>query len=196
MGFESGKRYGRYWEDAKKVDALIHAYPFNTSGKNERDFENGFATSLMMAAPNFRSKPHTQIDQDTKVESVFCFGKKHRPDMALGESGAAIELKYITYAGLKDAIGQGVLYRLRYRFAFLVLIVSSDRKQLYLDISTGKEKDLIDTLHYLADSMSIFTYIVPAFKPPLGCKLCHSFFEPADKPSRLYSEVPTGELEE
>lgn len=185
MGFESSKRFGRYWEDAKQVHQLIHAYPFNTSGKSERDFENGFATSLIMAKGNFKSKPHTQIDKDTTVGSVFCFGKQHRPDMALGDSGSAIELKHITYAGLKDAIGQGVLYRLRYRFTFLILIVSNKRKHIYYDISTGKEKDLIDTLHYLADNLNIFTYVVPAFKPTPGCKHCYSFFEPIDEPNRL-----------
>ena len=41
---------------------------------------------------------------------------KHRPDMTLGDTGAAVELKYITYAGLKEAIGQGFLYRRFYGY--------------------------------------------------------------------------------
>ena len=178
MGFEPGKRYGRYWEDANVLDELIRNYPFNTSGKSERDFENGFAASLMMVKTKFTTPIHTQIDNNTKVGAVFCFGKKHRPDMTLGDNVCAIELKYITYAGLKEAIGQGILYRLRYRFSFLVLIVSATRRQLYHDIFAGKEKDLHDTLQFLADEMNIFTYIVPAFQPARGRSQCISFFLP------------------
>jgi hypothetical protein len=41
--------------------------------------------------------------------------------MTFDENGIAIELKFINssgLAGLKDAIGQGHLYRLRYKFVF------------------------------------------------------------------------------
>jgi hypothetical protein len=91
-----------------------------------------------------------------------------------------MEIKFITYDGLKGAIGQGYLYRLRYRFVFLVLIISEDRKTIYYDLNDGKEKDLEDTLHYLADSMNIFTYIVPAFPIKPGMRKCVSFMEPVN----------------
>ena len=144
------------------------------------DFENGFASTLMTVKKQFNCQVITQIDKATTVKSIYCFGKKHRPDMTLDENGIAIELKFITYAGLKDAIGQGYLYRLRYRFVFLVLIISEDRKSIYEDLCTGKEKDLEDTLQHLADNMNIFTYIVPAFnlKLGIGMKKCQSYFEP------------------
>jgi len=104
--------------------------------------------------------------------------------MTLDEHGIAIEIKFITYAGLKEAIGQGYLYRLRYKFVFLILIISEARKSIYFDIAAGKEKDLEDTLQHLADSMNIFTYIVPAFsiKQP-GVSKCISHFEPVDMAS-------------
>ena len=122
----------------------------------------------------------TQIDKSTTVRSIYCFGKKHRPDIALDENGIAIEIKFVTYDGLKEAIGQGFLYRLRYRFVILVLIISEDRKFIYSDLNGGKEKDLEDTLHYLADNMNIFTYIVPAFNIKPGMRKCISFFEPVN----------------
>ena len=177
MGFEAVRRRGKYWDDCKKLDGLISNFPFHTTGKNERDFENGFATTLMAVKSSFSSKVITQIDKSSTVQSVYCFGKNHRPDMTLDIKGIAIELKFITYAGLKDAIGQGFLYRLRYKFVFLLLVISEDRSEVYYDLDSNKEKDLHDTLRYLADYMNIFTYVVPAFNLNTGTKKCISFFE-------------------
>ncbi|TBW57983.1 hypothetical protein EZI54_05910 [Marinobacter halodurans] len=180
MGFQASRRYGRYWEDAKKLDELINRYHFNTSGKDERSFENGFASTLLNMQDQFNCKVISQIDNTSTVKDVRCFGKKHRPDMALDENVVGIELKYVRYAGLKDAIGQGYLYRLRYKFVFLVLIISKDRSAIYEDLHLGKEKDLEDTLQHLADTMNIFTYIVPAFTTKPGIRKCYGFFEPVN----------------
>jgi hypothetical protein len=178
MGFELSRRNGRYWDDCKALDKLINRYRFNTTGKNERDFENGFANTLMHNESDYNCNVITQIDKETTVQSVRCFGKKHRPDMSLDEDGIAVELKFVTYAGLKDAIGQGYLYRLKYRFVFLVLIISEKRNDIYEDLCSGKEKDLEDILQHLADTMNIFTHIVPAYTLQSNQKKCFSFFEP------------------
>jgi len=47
MGFEAVRRRGRYWDDCKKLDEIILNFPFHTTGKNGRDFENGFASTLI-----------------------------------------------------------------------------------------------------------------------------------------------------
>ena len=183
MGFETSKRRGLFWEDAEKLDMLIQRFPFHTTGKKERDFETGFATTLMSSESSFNCKIITQIDKSTTVQPVYCFGKKHRPDLALekedipGIPGIAVEVKFVTYAGLKAAIGQGYLYRLKYKFVFLILIISEKRKSIYEGIANGSEKDLEDILTHIAVNMNIFTYIVPAFninKP--GMKKCFGFF--------------------
>lgn len=179
MSFTFSKRFGRFWEDAKVLDKEIKKYPFHTTGKNERDFENGFATLLMAHKNDFSGKVITQIDKETSVKSIYCLGKKHRPDMAIDENGIAIELKFITYDELKNAIGQGYFYRLQYKFVFLLLVISEDKKSIYSDITKGKEKDLENLLQHLADNMNIFSYIVPAFSiKDYGVKKCFSFFEP------------------
>ncbi len=177
MGFEAVKRRGKYWDDCKKLHNLLEKFPFHTTGKSERDFENGFATTLLTIKDSFNTEVITQIDKKKTVQSVYCFGKNHRPDMTLDENGIAIELKFVTYAGLKDAIGQGFLYRLRYRFVFLVLVISEARSSIYYDLDSNKEKDLHDTLRYLADTMNIFTYVVPAFDINPGTKKCLSYFK-------------------
>ena len=177
MGFEVGRRRGNYWDDCKQLNKIINKFPFHTTGKNERDFENGFATNLMSREDEFNSKVITQIDKKTTVQSIYCFGKRHRPDMTLDNDGIAIELKFVTYAGLKDAIGQGYLYRLKYKFVFLVLIIDEKRDYIYYDLDILKEKGLSDTLQHLADNMNIFTYVVPAFDVTPGVKKCISYFE-------------------
>ncbi len=177
MGFEAVRRRGRVWEDAKTLNEVIMEFPFQTTGSTESDFERGFATTLMATKRQYNCNVITQIDRNSTVQSVYCFGKKHRPDMTLDENGIAIEMKFVTYAGLKDAIGQGYLYRLRYRFVFIVLIISEDRKTLYEEIDNGQEKDLEDTLQHLADTMNIFTYIAPSFRiSQPGVRKIISFF--------------------
>ena len=176
MGFESAKRRGRYWEDCKQLHSLINNYNFNTTGKYERDFENGLASTLGTMKNSFDSSVITQVDRSTTVQSVYCFGKNHRPDMTLGTNGIAIELKLVTYDGLKNAIGQGFLYRLRYKFVFLILVISKEKSSIYYDLDSNQERDLHDTLRYLADTMNIFTYVVPAFSTTPGVKKCISFF--------------------
>lgn len=185
MGFEKVKRIGKYWDDVNRLDGIIKIFPFHTTGKNERDFENGFASTLLSNNDKFKAQVITQINQEHKVQSVYCFGQKHRPDMTLDDNGVALELKYFRKDSnpIKTAIGQGLLYRLRYKFVVIVLVVSSDNKKIYFDIHEGKEKDLTDTLQYLADSMNVFTYIVPSFSLAnrVGIRKCFSFFHPTNE---------------
>ena len=179
MGFKPTRRRGQYWDDAHALHEFLCGFPFHTTGRKEHDFETGFGTAMLASQKQFKSQVITQIDKTTTVQSVHCFGKKHRPDITLDESGIAIEIKYITYDGLKEAIGQGFLYRMRYRFVFLVLVVSEERKVIYDDLHAAKEKDLEDSLSYLAGQLNIFTYIVPAFSLKPGVRKCFAFFEDA-----------------
>ncbi|MDP8228659.1 MAG: hypothetical protein P9M15_04330, partial [Candidatus Electryoneaceae bacterium] len=89
----------------------------------------------------------------------------------------SISFALIGYGGLKTAIGQGYLYRLKYRFVFLILIIKEKSKYMYEALSNGEERDLHDVLTHLADTMNIFTYVVPAFKVNPGIKKCIHFFE-------------------
>lgn len=178
MEFESVRRRGSVWEDALKVDEIIQDYPFHTTGKKERDFENGFSNYFMARKKDFKSEVITQIDKTTTVKSIYCFGKNNRPDLTLSEDGIAFELKFLSYDGFNNAIGQGHIYRLQYKFVFLILIISEDKKDLYYKIAGGEEKNMEDILIHLAATMNIFTYIVPAFdvRQP-GVKKCLSYFK-------------------
>ena len=64
-----------------------------------------------------------------KITPTNVFGFRHRPDLALGMDGTAIELKAI-YSGqaVREAIGQALFYRTLYRFAIIVLVdLTKDR---------------------------------------------------------------------
>ncbi len=178
MGFEPVRRRGSHWDDSVKIDTIIKAFPFHTTGKTERDFENGFSTTMMTMQSNFSNEVITQIDKTRKVKSVFCFGKNNRPDLTLSEDGIAFEIKFVKYGGLNEAIGQGYIYRLQYKFVFIILVIDENTKDLYFSIENGEEKDIEDILNHLAETMNIFTYIVPAFeiKKP-GIRKCISYFK-------------------
>ena len=85
--------------------------------------------------------------------------------MAINDDGIAIEIKYISgsFDGIKMALGQSFMYRLRYKFVVNVIVISEDNKTVYEKALNGEEKDIEDILKYLADDMNVFTYIIPAF---------------------------------
>lgn len=172
MGFEKGKRTGKNWEDILFIDSLIknsdkknNGSIMNITGKEEKDFELRFSSLLDANKVKLNGNLISQQNKDTTVKQIYCFGKKHRPDMTIKDDGIAIEIKYINdnFDGVKMALGQSLMYRLRYKFVINVIVISEKNKDVYEKAVNGEEKDLEDILKYLADDMNVFTYIVPAF---------------------------------
>ena len=172
MGFEKGKRTGKNWEDILFIDSLIknsdkknNGSIMNITGKEEKDFELRFSSLLDANKVKLNGNLISQQNKDTTVKQIYCFGKKHRPDMTINDDGIAIEIKYINdnFDGVKMALGQSLMYRLRYKFVINVMVISEKKKDVYEKAVNGEEKDLEDILKYLADDMNVFTYIVPAF---------------------------------
>ena len=172
MGFEKGKRTGKNWEDILFIDSLIknsdkktNGSIMNITGKEEKAFELRFSSLLDANKVKLNGNLISQQNKDTTVKQIYCFGKKHRPDMTINDDGIAIEIKYINdnFDGVKMALGQSLMYRLRYKFVINVIVISEKNKDVYEKALNGEEKDLEDILKYLADDMNVFTYIVPAF---------------------------------
>ena len=179
MGFESGKRTGKNWEDVLFIDSLVKysdkkssGSVMNITGKEEKDFELRFSTLLDANRSHINGKLISQQNNDTSVKQVYCFGKRHRPDMAINDDGIAIEIKYInnSFDGVKIALGQSFMYRLRYKFVINIIVISENNKDIYEKAIKGEENDLEDILKYLAQKMNVFTYIVPAFSLKAGEK--------------------------
>jgi len=184
MSFEKeGRRRGKVWDDLSVLDDVICNHNFIITGKNEKDYEFSLSSAISTRKKEFSDFVISEIDKETKIESVYCFGKRHRPDMAIGEDGIVIELKYIKgkekVDSIKQGIGQSIFYRLKYKFGVMVLILSKDNEELYEDIvKNERENDLEEILQYLADELNIFTYIIPAFTIKKGVARIYKTFNP------------------
>ena len=179
MGFEKGKRTGKNWEDVLFIDSLVKNADkkntgsiMNITGKKEKVFELRFSSILDANKRNLNGKLISQQNKDTTVKQIYCGGKKHRPDMVINDDGIAIEIKYIksSFDGVKMALGQSFMYRLRYKFVINIIVISEENNDVYEKALNGEEKDLEDILKYLANDMNVFTYVVPAFPLKTGQK--------------------------
>lgn len=174
MGFEKGIRRGSVWDDVIATDAIIKKTRFALTVRSEREFEFAFTQTLAAHADKLKGKIFSQTNQETIVKSVYCFGKRHRPDITINEDGIAIEIKYLSDSldGIKLALGQSMLYRLRYKFVFNVFILAEKHKDTYSKASKGEERDLEDIFRDLSQEENIFCYIVPAFSAAPNLKSC------------------------
>ncbi len=172
MGFQVGPRRSNVWEDVKAINEIIKDTNFSRTHKTEREFENLFTTALDTRKKEIKGKIHSQQAKETSVRSVTMFGKRHRPDLTINEDGIAIEIKFLSNRldGLKQAIGQSIIYRVRYRFVINLLVVDEQNKEVYAKACNDEEKDLEDICLELSKEMNIFTYIVPAFSVDRGIK--------------------------
>jgi hypothetical protein len=167
MAFQSGHRRGQVWDDVKTLDTIIKNTRFNLTGKTEREFELAFMSSVSANRDRIHGDIHSQVDKGTIVRSVYLFGKKHRPDLTINEDGIAVEIKFLSnnLDGLKQAIGQSIFYRVRYRFVMNLFVIDEKYKDTYLKGANDEEKDLEEILKDLSSDMNIFSYLVPAFNP-------------------------------
>ena len=180
--YKAGKRTGKIWNDLKNLDKLIKVKNFNQSVRNEKEYLHWLAGILSENSYEFSSSIKIETDRNKKVEGVFCFGRKHRPDISIGDNAIVIELKYIKKDNedeFKRAIGQLMIYRIKYKFGILLIILSDEQKELYYNIVKEKsERDFEELTDYLAKELNIYTYIIPDFNLKPGIpKIFTSFKE-------------------
>lgn len=168
MSYLSGPRRGRVWEDLRTLDRIIRepGTHFFLSGKNEREFETQFSGRLAGLGNSFHGPIISQFDRTRPVRSVHVFGKKHRPDLTIGEDGIAVEMKFVSGSldGVKQAVGQSLFYRIGYRFVVNIHILDEGFKNLYHECLNGEELGIERIFRDLAEDKNVFNYIVPAFK--------------------------------
>ena len=105
--------------------------------------------------------------------------------MTINEDGIAVEITYLSGSldGLKQAIGQSIFYRVRYRFVLNVFVIAEKYKDTYLKGANDEEKDLEEIFKDLSSDMNIFSYIVPAFNPGPNVKAVLAWNDIADSAS-------------
>jgi len=172
MAFQTAYRSGKVWDDVKKLHSIIKKTNFKVNFKNEREVENNFMAAISQHEEALNGEVYSQLHKDKVVKSVYLFGKNHRPDLTINEDGIAVEIKFLsnTLDGLKQAIGQSIFYRVRYRFVINLFVIDEKYKEVYLDAIKEKEKDLEEIFKDLSSDMNIFSYIVPNFSPGSNIK--------------------------
>jgi len=162
LGFIAARKRGIHYELAKLASTKLKKVNLLVKGKTERHFEHT-VVSYMQASPKLRKNLITQIGQEQveKVAQATLFGFNHRPDIAIGIDGMAIEIKVVKSShSVRDLLGQALTYRMHYRFVILVLVDQTSDRQI-VKLSKDKKSSEYALLQGLSESLNIFTVVGP-----------------------------------
>jgi len=162
LGFAPGKKKGQHYElamfalkKASKVNLLL-------KGQTEKHFEYTIVSHLQ-SSPRLRKNLITQIGMDEvqKMTKASLFGFSHWPDVSIGNSGTAVEIKVVLGGpGVRDILGQAIAYRMHYRFVILVLIDQTPDRKI-VELCQIKDSQEYHLLSGLATELNIFTIVGP-----------------------------------
>lgn len=162
LGFASAAKRGQHYELAVFTANKLKSVNVLVKGHSERQFEHTIVSHLQ-ASPRLRRNLITQIgvDEVEKITQASFFGFSHKPDISLGNSGTAIEIKVVASGqAVRDVLGQALAYRMHYRFVILVLIDQTPERQV-VNLCRVKHSQERALLSELAEAMNIFTVIGP-----------------------------------
>jgi hypothetical protein len=162
LGFVPAKKKGQHYDLA--MFALKKACKVNLllKGQTEKHFEYTIVSHLQ-SSPRMRKNLITQIgvDEVQKMTKASLFGFSHWPDVSIGNSGTAIEIKVVAGGpGIRDILGQAIAYRMHYRFVILVLIDQTEDSKI-VELCQNKENQEYQLLSGLASALNIFTIVGP-----------------------------------
>lgn len=162
LGFVPGKNSGQHFELA--MFALNKAKKFNLhlKGKSEKNYEFAIVSHLQ-SSPRLRKNLITQIgvDEVEKMTKASLFGFSHWPDVSIGNSGTAVEIKVVQGGpGMRDILGQAIAYRMHYRFVILVIIDQTPEYKI-VELCQDKSSQEYRLLSGLADELNIFSIVGP-----------------------------------
>jgi hypothetical protein len=131
-------------------------------GKTEQNFEHTIISYLRSSGELSRNLI-TQLGENEveKFTPADLYGFRHRPDVAIGQSGTAIEIKAITGSqAIRDVLGQALAYRVQYRYVILVLIDRTPKRTI---VERSKGRDSLDNKLFagLSEFLNIFSIVGP-----------------------------------
>jgi len=162
LGFIKSRKQGIHYDLAKFAANKLKKVNLLVKGKTERHFEHT-VVSYMQASPKLSKNLITQIGQEQveKVAQASLFGFNHRPDIAVGIDGTAIEIKVVSNSrSVRDVLGQALTYRMHYRFVILVLVDQTSNRQI-VELSRDKKSNEYALLRGLKESLNIFSVVGP-----------------------------------
>jgi hypothetical protein len=165
LGFAPNKKSGQHYDLA--MFALKKASKANLllKGQTEKHFEYAIVAQLQ-SSPRLRKNLINQVgvDEVEKMTKASLFGFSHWPDVSIGNSGTAVEIKVVQGGpGVRDILGQAIAYRMHYRFVILVLIDQTPDRKI-VELCQTKDSQEYQLLSGLANNLSIFTIVGPAGK--------------------------------
>lgn len=171
LGFKRAHKRGQYYELTLEAIKVANAIDFDVKGRDERDYEHILASQLHQSK-TLQPNLITQVNRDqiNTITPVDFFGYRHRPDIAIGQDCTAIEVKVMHNSqSLRDMLGQGICYRMQYRFVILVFVLPKMSNELITSCeneidSNGEPNNEHNLLRTMADDLNIFSVIGPAGK--------------------------------
>jgi len=124
LGFIASRKIGVHYELATFAVKHLKTANIALKAQKERSFEHTIVSHLQ-ASRKLRKNLITQVDEEDveKISQASLFGFRHRPDVTIGKDGTAIEIKVVSNApAARDVLGQGLTYRMHYRFVILMLV--------------------------------------------------------------------------
>jgi hypothetical protein len=144
--FYKSVRQGKYYDALKKVLKVINTANLQISGKAERNYEDRIAALLESSYgeavnPDLDLEFVDQRSEQKVLTRVTLFNCDHRPDMSIGKSGIALEVKRVSHgSAIREAIGQSFVYRRGYRFVVVILIDKSGKEKQIKKLFEDKGK--------------------------------------------------------
>ena len=162
FGFVAAKKSGIHYELAKFAARRLGSANVLLKGQSERNFEHTIISHLQSSI-KLRDNLITQIGKAEveKITRANLFGFKHKPDTTIGNDGTAIEVKVINNSqSIRDLLGQGLVYRMHYRFVILFFVDITSERQI-VQLCKNKKSQEYSLLMELSRSLDIFSVIGP-----------------------------------
>jgi hypothetical protein len=124
LGFKHVRRRGHKFDLASFAFRRLKGMNLALKSSKEHDYELKVVTRLQ--GSNRLEKHLITQTEDGEVEKIhrsYLFGFHHKPDVAIGRDGTAIEVKVVSSSPqIREALGQAIAYRMDYNFVILVLV--------------------------------------------------------------------------
>lgn len=162
LGFIASRKSGTHYDLALFAARKLKKANILLKGKSERSYEHTIIAHLQ-SSPKLRKNLITQIGEEEvdKIANANLFGFNHRPDTTIGNDGTAIEIKVVKSASaIRDILGQGIVYRMHYRFVILVFVDNTPDRQI-VKMCSDKYSQEYSLLHGLAKTHHIYSVVGP-----------------------------------
>lgn len=162
LGFVNSRKEGKHFELVKFAVKKLRKVNLQLKAKNEREYEQ-VVVSYLQSSRKLKNNMITQVmaDEVEKITHANLFGFKHRPDVTIGNDGTAIEIKLISSGNqIRDLLGQGLVYRMNYRFVVLVIVDNTSNRSV-VELCNKKNSSEYEFLTSLAEDFNIFTIVGP-----------------------------------